>query len=405
MARKSREKKPNKRKMQAAQNTNNAVASNKTVSPSVGDYGLVVVCVFTLVLGYILLYSASSYSGNRDYGDSLYFLKKQLFATLLGIVGFWVIRKFTYKRLFKFSLIIYFLSLVSVGLVRTSYGVTINGASRWVKIGFIQFQPAELVKIAVILVLACKLSNCTKTAIKNTKNCWLLFGWYIFLPAVLLLGVTSNLSSAIIVFVIGISMMFFAGASKKFLTTLFVGGGALGTAAVMYMLSSGGTFRARRLMVWLDPMSYYDSDGYQVVQGLYAIGSGGLFGKGLGNSSQKMGYLPEATNDMIFSIVVEELGVFGAICIIALFVYMIFRMRNIAANCKADMFGSLLVSGVMVHIAVQVALNIAVATNTIPNTGVSLPFISYGGTSLAFLIAEIALVYSVSEYMGGNASE
>ena len=300
---------------------------------------------------------------------------------------------------------LYLVSLATVVMVKSSYGVELNGARRWLKIGFLQFQPAELVKIAVIIILACKLTKCTKASLKRPKNCWALLGWYVFIPCAMLYFFTSNLSSAIIVAIIGCSMIVLAVAGKKFITqALLIGGGVIAIVTT-YMLSSGGTFRARRLMVWLDPMSYYNSDGYQVVQGLYAIGSGGLFGKGLGNSSQKMGYLPEATNDMIFSIIVEELGIFGAIAIIALFVYMIFRMKNIASNARSDMFGSLLAAGVMIHIAVQVILNIAVVTNSMPNTGVSLPFISYGGTSLAFLIAEIALVYSVSERIGGNNIE
>lgn len=158
----------------------------------------------------------------------------------------------------------------------------------------------------------------------------------------------------------------------------------------------GKGFRFSRIMVWLNPEEYADSGGYQVMQGLYAIGSGGLFGKGLGNSAQKLGFVPEATNDMIFSIICEELGIFGAICIILLFIFMIRRMRVVACNAP-NFFGSMIVIGVMAQISMQVVLNIAVVTNSMPNTGVSLPFISYGGTSLVFLMAEMGLVFSVSK--------
>ena len=155
-------------------------------------------------------------------------------------------------------------------------------------------------------------------------------------------------------------------------------------------------FRLERIAVWKNPEAYMSGTGYQIMQGLYAIGSGGLFGKGLGNSAQKLGFVPEPANDMIFSIICEELGIFGAICIICLFVFIIRRMRIIASNAP-NFFGSMLVIGIMAHISIQVMLNIAVVTNAIPNTGVSLPFISYGGTALMFQMLEIGIVLSVSK--------
>lgn len=154
-------------------------------------------------------------------------------------------------------------------------------------------------------------------------------------------------------------------------------------------------YQLTRINVWLDPEAYPDTGGYQVLQGLYAIGSGGLFGKGLGESIQKLGFVPEAQNDMIFSIICEELGLFGAVGVILIFMFMIYRFMLIASNAP-DLFGALLVVGVMAHIAIQVILNIAVVTNTIPNTGITLPFISYGGTSILFLMVEMGIVLSVS---------
>ena len=161
------------------------------------------------------------------------------------------------------------------------------------------------------------------------------------------------------------------------------------------MRGSSKPYQLNRINVWLDPEAYPDTGGYQVLQGLYAIGSGGLFGKGLGESIQKLGFVPEAQNDMIFSIICEELGLFGAIGIILIFMFMIYRFMLIASNAP-DLFGSLLVVGVMAHVAIQVILNIAVVTNTIPNTGITLPFISYGGTSVLFLMMEMGMVLSVS---------
>ncbi len=157
-------------------------------------------------------------------------------------------------------------------------------------------------------------------------------------------------------------------------------------------------FRFAHILAWLDPEAYVNDKGYQTLQSLYAIGSGGLFGKGLGESMQKLGFIPEAQNDMIFSIICEELGIVGAIAVMLMFVILIYRMMIIAQNAP-DMYGALLVIGVMAHISIQVILNIAVVTNTIPNTGITLPFISYGGTAILFLLTEIGIVFNVARHI------
>ena len=238
------------------------------------------------------------------------------------------------------------------------------------------------------------LAKCGSTALKRGKICWQIYSFSI-LGAALLFVLTSNLSSAIIVLGISAIMLIVAGACKYF-TGVILGGIGVGVVSLFFLgqFSDLG-FRFSRIAVWRNPEAYMDGTGYQVMQGLYAIGSGGLFGKGLGQSAQKLGFVPEATNDMIFSIICEELGIFGAVCIIALFIFMLRRMRVVASNAP-DLFGSMLVVGILAHISIQVVLNIAVVTNFIPNTGVSLPFISYGGTSLLFLMLEMGLVLSVS---------
>ena len=159
--------------------------------------------------------------------------------------------------------------------------------------------------------------------------------------------------------------------------------------------SSGGHFRLQRILVWQNPEKYIASGGYQIMQALYAIGSGGVFGKGLGNSAQKLGWLPEAQNDMIFPIICEELGIFGGAIVIVLFIFMLYRLMFIAQNAP-DKFGALMVTGIFAHLALQVVLNICVVLNLIPTTGVTLPFISYGGTSVLFLMMEMAIALSVS---------
>ena len=361
------------------------------------DYNLLACMIITILLGFVLLYSASSYSATSAHDDSLFFLKRQMFATAMGIVGFVVVLKIGYKFFEKYANLIYYISLGSIVLVRTPLGVELNGARRWVDLGFIQFQPAEFVKIAVIIVTAAMIAKCKNSTVENGKTMFLIF----LRPAVaaaLLFMLTSNMSSAIIVLAIGLIMVIMTGPSLQFYKYLGIFGLAGGACYALYSLISGGGFRGSRIMTWLNPEQYSEEGGYQVMQGLYAIGSGGFFGKGLGNSAQKLGTLPESTNDMIFSIICEELGLFGAICVVALFIFMIIRMRSIAMNVpKSDLFGSMLVVGVMLHISIQVVLNIAVVTNSMPNTGVSLPFISYGGTSLAFLITEMGLVFSVSK--------
>lgn len=358
------------------------------------DYSLLFVWIFIMLLGYVLLYSASSYTALNKYNSSIYFLKNQLIATAMGLVVMIPMIFFDYRILKKFSKFIYGASIVSVFLVLTPMGIEANGARRWVDLKIVSFQPAELVKISVILLTAFLLSKCGRDALKHGKICWQIYSISILGAAVLFI-VTSNLSSAIIVLGIGAVMLIVAGACK-FFTGIIAAGIGVGVVSLFFLgeFSDLG-FRFSRIAVWRNPEAYMDKGGYQVMQGLYAIGSGGLFGKGLGNSAQKLGYVPEASNDMIFSIVCEELGIFGALCIIALFIFLIRRMRYIASNAS-DLFGSMVVVGALAHISIQVVLNIAVVTNFIPNTGVSLPFISYGGTSLMFLMIEMGMVLSVS---------
>ena len=358
------------------------------------DYSLLFVWIFIMLLGYVLLYSASSYMALSKQGDSAFYLKRQIRSTLIGCLAMIPVTLIDYRMWKKLDKIIYFGSIATVFMVLSPLGISSHGAKRWVGAGPIQFQPSELVKIGVIVMTAYMISKCSDTTLKNTKTCYQIFA----LSAVgagLLFVITSNLSSAIIVVLISAVMLIIAGAGRQFILSL-CGMGGIGLAGLILLSSvAGKSFRASRILVWLHPEEYSSSGGYQVMQGLYAIGSGGLFGKGLGNSAQKLGFVPEATNDMIFSIICEELGIFGAICIILLFVFMIRRMRVIASNAP-DLYGSMLVIGVLAHISIQVILNIAVVTNSIPNTGVSLPFISYGGTSLAFLMIEIGMVLSVS---------
>lgn len=360
------------------------------------DYSLLFIVLFLLGFGMVMLYSTSSYQAAQDFGDSAYWLKKQIFAVTLGLIAMTVTANIPYHFWERFATLAYVVSVALILLI-IPFGREAKGAKRWIYIGGISLQPAEVAKLGMILFLASMVCRMGRS-IRSMKGFFLVF--CVPLPIVLMVWrITQNLSSAIIIMGIAVLMLFVASPDyKKFIVMGVVG--MLGAALVVYIVvtassTEGMGFRSERILAWLDPEAYAVGKGFQTLQGLYAIGSGGIWGKGLGMSRQKLGFLPEAQNDMIFSIICEELGLFGAIAIIMMFILLIWRLMVIANNAP-DLFGALLVVGVLGHIAIQVILNIAVVTNTIPNTGISLPFISYGGSSVMFLLIEMGLVLSVA---------
>ncbi len=363
------------------------------------DYSLLFIVLFLLGFGLIMVYSTSSYEANLDFGDSAYYLKKQLFATVLGLIAMTVVANIPYHFWEKFAVLGYIVSAVLILLI-IPFGHEAGGAKRWIYIGPISLQPAEVAKLGMILFLASMICNMGK-AIRTRKGFWMVIGMP--LPVALMIWkITNNMSSAIIVMGIAVLMLFVSSPEYKRFILLGLAGVA-GVAAIVFAIvqmaasqADSLNFRGARILAWLDPEAYASGKGFQTLQALYAIGSGGILGKGLGQSMQKLGFLPEAQNDMIFSIICEELGLFGGIAIIVMFLLLIWRFMIIANNAP-DLFGALLVVGVLAHIAIQVILNIAVVTNTIPNTGISLPFISYGGSSVMFLLIEIGLVLSVAK--------
>lgn len=347
------------------------------------DYSLLFLIIFLLCFGLIMLYSTSSYYGSTRYGDAAHYVKRQLFATSLGVAAMVIVSRIPYRFWMNLSGLAYLLALGLCTAV-IFVGREAKGQARWIDLGFISFQPSEFAKLAVILFLAMIIYKTSKQVAKFKTLAKVVA---IVLPIVGVVA-SNNLSTAIIILGIAVCMLFVA--SPKYSHFLIVGGVGLVGGITFIALES---YRADRIKIWLNPEAY--EKGYQTLQGLYAIGSGGLFGKGLGESMQKLGFIPEAQNDMIFSVICEELGLFGAVCLILLYLLMIWRFMIIANNA-ADLYGALIVVGVMAHIAIQVILNIAVVTNTIPNTGISLPFISYGGTSILFLLSEMGLALSVS---------
>jgi len=349
------------------------------------DYSLVAVIVLLTCFGLIMLYSTSSYMAQINYGSDMYFFKKQAIISVACIIMALIISRLNYRILNRFSTALYVAALVLMALVKTPLGQSSHGAQRWLNLGPLSFQPSEFAKVAVILFLAWQ--------IERTKKATRGFGFMCrtiltLLPIIGLVG-SNNLSTAIIILGIGGILIFVS--NPGYLE--FIGLGSAGAGFIAVFLAAE-SYRLERLAIWRNPEKY--EKGFQTIQGLYAIGSGGIFGRGFGNSLQKLGFVPEAQNDMIFSIICEEMGAAGAIFLIFLFAMLLWRLGVAAMHAK-DLAGALICCGIMGHLALQVILNIAVVTNTIPNTGITLPFISYGGTSAVFLLGEMGLAMNVGK--------
>ncbi|MCI8567429.1 MAG: cell division protein FtsW [Lachnospiraceae bacterium] len=362
------------------------------------DYSLLAVIIFLCVFGLIMIYSSSSYAAELKVGNSMYYFTRQGAILAASFVAMIIVSKMDYHFYAKFAGLAWVLALVMMVLTNfTPLGQEFNGQKRWLGVTeTFSFQPAEFVKIAVILTLA-TLINRIGRGIDTWRG--IALALILSVPPFLLVAM-NNLSSGIIIAGIAF-LMCFIGSKKK---GIYIFGVAAVLAAAYLFVEYGEKlvelkilegYQLERIEVWKNPEAYPDTGGWQVLQGLYAIGSGGLFGRGLGESIQKLGFVPEAQNDMVFSIICEELGLFGAVCVILLFLFMIWRFMIIANNAP-DLLGALIVVGIMAHIAIQVILNIAVVTNSIPNTGITLPFISYGGTSVGFLMMEMGMALGVS---------
>lgn len=361
------------------------------------DYSLLAIIIFLMCFGLVMLYSISSYEARTEYGDGMYFLKRQGLIGLGSIVVMMWVSRLDYHMFSKYAAMSYWGSMLLLALVKfTPLGIEVNGARRWFRLPANQsFQPAEIMKIAVIIFipyLICRMGN----KVHTLKGSLGVVEW----GGLATLGVyvlTDNLSSAIIV--MGISCCILFVVHKKQKIFLWIAGGGLavfvaGSYILGRLLENSTSFRLRRIIAWLNPEKYASTISFQTVQGLYAIGSGGFFGKGLGNGAQKT-VIPEVQNDMILSAICEELGVFGAIIILVLFGLLIYRLLFIAQNAP-DLYGALIMTGIMSHIAIQVILNVMVVTNMMPNTGITLPFISYGGTSILFLMIEMGMALGIS---------
>ncbi len=374
--------------------------NKKTVSSFINnqfDFILFVIIIILLSLGIVMVLSASAPSAIAETGNGYSYVIKQLRAAIIGIVLMLIISKIDYRIYKNFYWIIYGISVSILLLIFVpGLGISSNGATRWINLfGLGQFQPSELTKIGLIVFYAGYLTD-HKSELKSFWKGFVKPLVFIIPPIGILFFFQNHLSASLVIGAITCVMMIMAGCRLVY----FVIGGLLGalaiTVGVIALQATGkGGFRIKRIMSFMDPWADATEVGWQAVQSLYAIGSGGLFGVGLGESKQKYLYIPEPHNDFIFSILAEELGFVG--CVIVILLFAIFIWRGILIAIKSpDMFGSLLATGITALIGIQVIINIGVVTSSIPNTGMPLPFFSYGGTALLILLCSCGVLLNIS---------
>ncbi len=353
------------------------------------DMPFLILVLCLLGFGLVMVCSASYVSAYYNHGDSFYFIKRQAIWAVAGIAAMFFFAFFDYRWFRKKVHLILIVAFILVIIVLIPHvGITVNGARRWLGAGPIRFQPSEVAKFAVIVFLASYISTNYGKMKKFREG--LMPALAVLAAFVGLVAVETHFSGAILIFGVGVTMLFVGGTSIKTMLG-FAGVGAGGIGIFVFFTD----YATRRLEAWLHPEADPQSKGFQILQSLYAISSGGLLGLGLGQSRQKHLYIPEPQNDYIFSIVCEELGFIGALVVILLFALLIWRGFTIAFRAK-DKFSSMLTVGIISHVALQTILNIGVVSQVFPSTGIGLPFFSYGGTALLVLMAEMGIVLSVS---------
>lgn len=366
------------------------------------DFVLIIIIIILLSFGIVMVLSASAPSALAETGDSYTYVTKQAIFAVGGLAIMWFVSKIDYRIYKKFYWLIYWCSVGVLLLVLIpGIGINAGGARRWINVGFSQFQPSEITKIGMIIFYAGYLSE-HKEDLRSFKKGFIYPLLWLMPPVLIALFIQNHLSVGIVMSAITFVMMLMAGCRLLYfiLSGLVVGGG--GIAALFAYFSMAGdsagsdNFRLSRILNYMDPWQDPTGQGWQTIQSLYAIGSGGLFGVGLGESKQKYLYVSEPQNDFIFSILAEELGSVGCVVVIVLFALFIWRGILIAMKAP-DMFGSLLATGITTLVMVQVVINIGVVTNTIPNTGMSLPFFSAGGTALVMLLGMCGILLNISK--------
>ncbi|SHK38572.1 stage V sporulation protein E [Paramaledivibacter caminithermalis] len=354
------------------------------------DFTLMITVLILVIIGIIMVFSSSQYYSFYNKQDSYHFLKKNLLWAIIGIFAMVFTTNFNYKRYKKLAFPAYIFSIVLLVLVLTPLGMNLNGAQRWIKVGPITIMPSEIAKICAIIFVSDTLTRKVKDIDNFFKGIFpylIIIGLY-----VLLILKQPNLSTAITIALIIASMLFVAG--MRWLHVVMLGASGVGAIIILILQKP---YRMKRLVAFLDPFKDPKGDGYQVIQSLFALGSGGLFGVGLGRSIQNKLYIPEPQNDFIFATIGEELGFIGCVTVMLLFLFLIWRGIRIAIHAP-DLFSSLMATGITAMIAIQVIINIAVATSSMPVTGIPLPFISFGGNSLAIFMGAIGILLNISKY-------
>lgn len=380
---------------------NNAKSVNKAGGKQV-DFVLVIIILILLSFGIVMVLSASAPSALAETGNSYTYFTKQVIFAVAGLAAMWFASKIDYRIYKKFYWVIYWVSIGALLLVLIpGLGTEVAGAKRWIDLGFTQFQPSELTKIGMIIFYAGYLTD-HKDDLRSFKKGFVVPLLYILPPVGIALLIQNHLSVGIVMSAITFVMMLMAGCRLIYfiVTGLVLGGGGIAALAAYFSMAGASAgdanFRLGRILNYMDPWQDPTGKGWQTIQGLYAIGSGGLFGVGLGESKQKYLYVSEPQNDFIFAILAEELGFIGCVAVILLFALFIWRGIIIAMKAP-DMFGSLLATGITTLVMVQVAINIGVVTNSIPNTGMSLPFFSAGGTALIILLGMCGILLNISK--------
>ena len=360
------------------------------------DYTLLITAILLTLFGIVMVYSSSYYTASTSaaFGYDMFGpVRSQIMAAIVGVAAMLIMSSLSYSKVLRKFTFPAYIGSIGLLLYTAWKGEIVNGARRWINLPVIgRFQPSEVAKIAIIMMTAHLIVNRKNWA--DTIGGIIKIGAFIGIVAAVIGKGTNNWSSAIIICIIGFGIIFVA--SSK--TWPFVLGGGVAAGGLTILLAMGGdAVRSGRFSAWLDPFSDPTDKGFQIVQSLYAIGSGGMFGLGLGQSRQKLGFIPEAHNDIIFSVICEELGFIGAFLVLFLFGVYIWRAIKIALNAK-DLYGCLLATGVALMVGSQALINIAVVTNSMPNTGVPLPFISHGGTSLDVMLFCTGILLNISRY-------
>ncbi len=365
------------------------------------DYSLLIMIGILSAFGLLMIYSTTSYADSISHtGNSYYTVTKQAVYLVIALLVMAAVSRIDYHVWLKYARVLY-VAAVILGIAVLFLGKEVNGQKRWFSLGPVSFQPAEFAKLALIISMAA-LADFYYGMLRYYR---VLFVFFMAALPIALPVLSANLSSGLILMGIAFVMAFIAS-RRKIIFGIVIG---VGVILVVVLYRTGilevvlDEYQMNRINAWFDPLAYSSTNGFQTVQGLYAIGAGGWFGRGLGQSLQSLGYLPEAQNDMIFSIICEELGLIGAILVICMFLLLVYRLMQISSQAK-DFKGTMVAAGIMAHIAIQVLMNVAVVTNTMPNTGVSLPFISYGGSSVTFLMVEMGIVLNIAGKVNSSSA-